>query len=110
MSATAYAAVMLRWLRRTLRDPPPQPSWLAVAYARNQIEAEIILGILREYGIPAFFRRTLGVDVPELFATGARVILVPAERAQEARTLLEEMQDGDDAEASGPLPPPPPGE
>jgi bifunctional DNA-binding transcriptional regulator/antitoxin component of YhaV-PrlF toxin-antitoxin module len=65
---------------------------LAVAYARHQIEAEMLVDILRQHGIPALFRRTLGADVPEFQVGGARVILVPAERAVEARTLLESIE------------------
>jgi hypothetical protein len=87
---------MLRWLRRTLTEPPPQPTWVAVAWARNQFEAEMIVDILHQYGIPAFFRRTMGADLPELFAAGPRVVLAAAERAEEATELLDSLDVGDD--------------
>ena len=90
---------MLRRLRRSRRETPAPPPWLAVAYARNQFEAEMLVQILRESDIPVYFRRTLGVDVPELFAAGARVLLVPADRADEAHEILESLQAaGDPAE------------
>ena len=95
MSGAAYASGMLRWLRRS-DAPPRQPSWLAVAHARNQFEAEMVVDILRQDGIPGFSRRSMGVDVPEFQVYGARVILVPAERAQEARALLDSIEGGDE--------------
>jgi hypothetical protein len=63
-----------------------------VAHARNQFEAEMLVQILREADIPVYFRRTLGTDVPELFAAGARVLLVPADRAADAEDLLDSLQ------------------
>lgn len=60
-----------------------------VAYAMNQSEAELIQGLLREEGIPSFVRRGAGFDVPDMLAAGPREILVPADRAAEARDLLD---------------------
>jgi len=60
-----------------------------VAHAMNQSEAELIQGLLREEGIPSFARRAAGFDVPDMLAAGPRDILVPAERAEEARDLLD---------------------
>jgi len=96
VSGAAYAPSVIRWLRRTLTEPPPQPTRVAVAWARNQFEAEMIVDILRQYGIPAFFRRTMGADLPELFAAGPRVVLAAAERAEEAKDLLDSLDVGDD--------------
>ena len=64
---------MLRWLRRPQRTAPPGPRWLAVAYARHQVEAEMLLDILRQHGIPGFYRRTMGVDVPAFDDTGSEI-------------------------------------
>ena len=60
-----------------------------VAHAMNQSEAELIQGLLREEGIPSFVRRAAGFDVPDMLAAGPREILVPANRAAEARDLLD---------------------
>jgi ketol-acid reductoisomerase len=58
-----------------------------VAYAQNQMEAEMIQGLLGEHGIPSMIQRT--VDNPEFLAAGPRQILVPEEAAEEAREVLE---------------------
>lgn len=58
-----------------------------VAYALNQMEAEMIQGLLSEHGIPSMVQRT--VDNPEFLAAGPRQILVPEAAAEEAREVLE---------------------
>lgn len=58
-----------------------------VAYAHNQMEAEMIQGLLSEHGIPSMVQRT--VDNPEFLAAGPRQILVPEAAAEEAREVLE---------------------
>jgi ketol-acid reductoisomerase len=57
-----------------------------VAYAHNQMEAEMIQGLLSGYGIPSMVQRT--VDNPEFLAAGPRQILVPEAAAEEAREVL----------------------
>jgi Putative prokaryotic signal transducing protein len=59
-----------------------------VAYAQNQPEAEMIQGLLRENGLESIAKRSMGADVPDFLAAGARDILVPASRAQQAREVL----------------------
>jgi hypothetical protein len=59
-----------------------------VGWARNQAEAELMEGLLREQGIPALVRRTGGADVPDYLAAGPREILVRASSAALARELL----------------------
>ena len=49
----------------------------------------MLAGILRDNGIPVYFRRAGGVDVPDFLAGGARVLLVPADRVLEAHALLD---------------------
>ena len=61
-----------------------------VAGARNQPEAELIQGILKQEGIPSLERRTRGFDVPDMLAAGPRDVLVPADQAQFARELLKQ--------------------
>jgi signal recognition particle subunit SEC65 len=58
-----------------------------IAYARHQIEAEMIQGLLDEYGIPSMVQRS--VDNPEFMAAGPRQILVPEAAAVKAREVLE---------------------
>jgi phage major head subunit gpT-like protein len=58
-----------------------------VAYAHNQMEAEMIQGLLSEHGIPSMIQRT--VDNPEFLAAGPRQILVPEAVVEEAREVLE---------------------
>jgi hypothetical protein len=76
-----------------------------VAYAQNQPEAELIQGLLRENGVESIAKRTRGFDVPDFLAAGPRDILVPASRAELARTVLE--PDGPQA-ATVPEPQPEP--
>jgi hypothetical protein len=91
---------MFGWLRRPQRTAPHRPRLLAIAYALHQPEAEMLVDILRQHGIPAFFRRALGIGDP-FPAGGARVLLVPAERALEARALLDSLEAGDEATRVG---------
>jgi signal recognition particle subunit SEC65 len=58
-----------------------------VAYARHQVEAEMIQALLDEYGIPSMVQRS--VDNPEFMAAGPRQILVPEAAAEKAREVLE---------------------
>jgi phage major head subunit gpT-like protein len=58
-----------------------------VAYALNQMEAEMIQGLLSEHGIPSMVQRT--IDNPEFLAAGPRQVLVPEAAAERAREVLE---------------------
>jgi hypothetical protein len=58
-----------------------------VAFAPNQIEAEMIQGLLTSHGIPSLVKRA-GFDVPELMSAGPRQIFVAARVAEEAREVL----------------------
>jgi hypothetical protein len=60
-----------------------------VAWARNQAEAELIQGLLREEGVPSLVQRAGGFDVPDFLAAGPRDILVLAEREVAARHILD---------------------
>lgn len=85
--------------RRSDRPRPPKVTWERVAFARHEPEAELIVMHLKELEIPALVRRTT-MDVPEMLAGGPREVLVPADRALEARALLDphpgEDEDGPD--------------
>ena len=59
-----------------------------VAGGRNQSEAELIQGLLLEWGVPSVLRRTAGFDVPDFLAAGPRDVLVPESGAETAREVL----------------------
>jgi putative signal transducing protein len=63
-----------------------------VAFALNQMEAEMIQGLLGEHGIPSMVQRT--IDNPEFLAAGPRQILVPEAAAEDAREVLEGTPGG----------------
>ena len=82
--------------RRKEGSRPPRVSWERVAFARHEPEADLIVMHLKELEIPALVRRTT-MDVPEMLAGGPREVLVPADRALEARALLDpHPNEGDD--------------
>ena len=47
-----------------------------VAFAPNQMEAEMIQGLLPEHGIPSLVKRGPGFDVPEFMPVGPRQVFV----------------------------------
>lgn len=59
-----------------------------VAFARNQVEAEMLQGLLSEAGIPSVLKRTMGFDAPEFFASGPQDVLVNVAAAKHAREVL----------------------
>jgi hypothetical protein len=60
-----------------------------VAFAPNQMEAEMIQGLLSDHGIQSMLKRGPGFDVPEFLASGPRQIFVLESAAQLAREVLE---------------------
>lgn len=60
-----------------------------VAFAPNQMEAEMIQGLLREHGIESMLKRGPGFDVPEFLASGPRQVFVLESDAPAAREALE---------------------
>jgi hypothetical protein len=76
-----------------------------VAGGRNQAEAELIQGLLLEWGVPSVLRRTAGFDVPDFLAAGPRDVLVPEAGAETAReVLLQADLAPTTGERSGPRP------
>ncbi len=59
-----------------------------VAGGRNQAEAELIQGLLLEWGVPSVLRRSAGFDVPDFLAAGPRDVLVPEAGARTAQEVL----------------------
>lgn len=93
--------------RRRDRDPdrepkPPATEWVRVAIAMHQPEAEMLASLLGQLEIPVLVRRTM-MDVPDMLAGGPRELLVPADRALEARALLDPMEGpGEEADEAPP--------
>jgi len=76
-----------------------------VAGGRNQSEAELIQGLLLEWGVPSVLRRSAGFDVPDFLAAGPRDVLVPEAGAETAReVLLQADLAPKTGEAGGPRP------
>jgi hypothetical protein len=61
---------------------------IKVAFARNQVEAEMIQGLLSEAGMPSVLKRARGFDAPEFMAAGPHDVLVDSSHAQKAKTVL----------------------
>src|SRR5512133_1788981 len=59
-----------------------------VAYAPNQMEAEMIQGLLRDHGIESMLKRGPGFDVPEFLTGGPRQVFVLESDAEAAREVL----------------------
>jgi hypothetical protein len=82
----------VRIFRRRQHTPKPKPvRWVKVGFARHQPEAEMLAGLLAELEIPVLVRRAT-MDVPDMLAGGPRELLVPADRALEARALIDPME------------------
>lgn len=76
-----------------------------VAGGRNQAEAELIQGLLLEWGVPSLLRRSAGFDVPDYLAAGPRDVLVPEAAAETAReVLLQADMAPTTADSRGPRP------
>lgn len=76
-----------------------------VAGGRNQAEAELIQGLLLEWGVPSVLRRSAGFDVPDFLAAGPRDVLVPESGAETAHeVLLQADLAPTTGERSGPRP------
>jgi hypothetical protein len=73
---------------RKIRPELARGDLVLVAAGRNQAEAELIQGLLLEWGVPSVLRRTAGFDVPDFLAAGPRDVLVPEAGAQTAREVL----------------------
>src|SRR3954449_12824513 len=69
-----------------------------VAFARNQVEGEMLQGLLSEAGIPSLLKRSFGFDNPDFFASGPRDVMVNEGAAQRAREVLAETMIEDEDE------------
>jgi hypothetical protein len=69
-----------------------------VAFARNQMEGEMLQGLLSEAGIPSVLKRSFGFDNPDFLASGPRDVMVNEGAAQRAREVLAETMLEDEAD------------
>jgi Putative prokaryotic signal transducing protein len=70
-----------------------------VAFARNQVEAEMLQGLLSEAGIPSVLKRSFGWDNPDFLAGGPHDVMVNEAAAKRAREVLAEtMIENEDEE------------
>jgi len=86
---------MSPWFRRAPRPERP-PEFVRVAIALNQVEGEMIQGMLAAEGIPSYLRRNAAFDVPDMLAGGARDVMVPGARGLEAHAILDPLELPDD--------------
>jgi hypothetical protein len=92
---------LFRRRRRERAPRPPEPQWVKVAFARHQPEAEMLASLLGQLDIPVLVRRAT-IDVPDMLAGGPRELLVPADRALEARALLDPLESEPEADEAPP--------
>jgi hypothetical protein len=59
-----------------------------VAYAKTQMEAEMIQGLLGEHGIPSMLKRAPGFDNPDFLGAGPHQVYVAEAVAENAREVL----------------------
>src|ERR1043165_2558929 len=69
-----------------------------VAFARNQVEGEMLQGLLSQAGIPSILRRSRGFDNPDFLAAGPHDLMVPEGAAKRAREVLAETMIEDEDE------------
>jgi hypothetical protein len=67
-----------------------------VAFARNQVEAEMLQGLLSEAGIASILKRSFGFDNPDFLASGLRDVMVNQGEAKRAREVLAETMIEDE--------------
>lgn len=67
----------------------PRERWVVFYSTNNGIEATIVLVLLRSAGLPAVLQRT-GAS---LYGAGMTSILVPREKIEEARQIVERAKD-----------------
>src|SRR3954454_11852552 len=69
-----------------------------VAFARNQVEGEMLQGLLTEAGIPSILKRSMGFDNPDFLPSGPRDVMVNAGAAERARQVLADVMIDDEAD------------
>jgi hypothetical protein len=72
-----------------------------VAFARNQVEGEMLQGLLLQADIPSVLKRSRGFDNPDFLAGGPHDVMVPEGAAKRAREVLADtlIEDEDEERA-----------
>jgi hypothetical protein len=83
--------------RDLMRRREPSPPWVPVAVAMHEPEADMLINVLQNAGIPAMQRRS-GFDNPGMLAGGPRQILVRAQDQLEAHAILDPLPDDPETE------------
>jgi hypothetical protein len=65
-----------------------------VAYANDELQAELVQGLLREADVGSVVRRAPGFDVPQFGAAGPRHVLVASSDVPVAHDVLRELDPG----------------
>jgi hypothetical protein len=68
---------------------------IKVAYARDQSEAELVQGLLRDADVHSVVRRAQGFDAPDFLAAGPRDVLVAASDVSVATDVLRPVDLGE---------------
>lgn len=66
-----------------------------VALVQNEMEAELIRGLLADNGIPSMVRRTTGFGDWTLTSAGPQEVVVPEGAVEKAREVLASTPGGD---------------
>lgn len=69
-----------------------------VAFARNQVEGEMLQGLLTEAGIPSVLKRSIGFDNPDFLPSGPRDVMVNEGAVTRARGVLAEIMIEDEGD------------
>jgi Putative prokaryotic signal transducing protein len=69
-----------------------------VAFARNEVEGEMLQGLLSEAGIPSVLKRSRGFDNPDFLSSGPRDLMVNRNDAQRAREVLADVMIEDEGD------------
>ena len=75
------------------RDQNDEPEWVAAVTVGDDEKATLIAGFLEAQGIPAVVEGPASTPFPEDFgAFGMSRVMVPPERAEEARRVIAERE------------------
>lgn len=74
-----------------------------IAFARNQVEGEMLQGLLTEAGIPSVLKRSIGFDNPDFLPSGPRDVMVNAGTAERAREVLADVLIEDERDEAAEL-------
>jgi Putative prokaryotic signal transducing protein len=78
----------MREPRAASRTSTPPSRLVKVARTGDQIEAELVQGLLRAEGVPSLVIRAPGFDNPEFLSAGPRDVLVARSQTSVARDVL----------------------